>query len=152
MCFRPLHRWWVTSEQNTRGLRNSELSVTLTEGTNNSTALLKREKVHISCWPLDSQLLVAHLLHWEHDLLLHALSQFEVVLVSVLRHWTVQRKRTSVITHNFTLMQSAAVLWWWWLYNLFYFMLTVVVQISSRSLGGNKTSAGQFYFNDFVYL
>lgn len=46
--------------------------------------------------PLDSQLLVAHLLHWEHDLLLHALSQLEVELVSVFRHWTVQKKRTSV--------------------------------------------------------
>lgn len=64
--------------------------------------LLKRRKeqtFRFSCSPLDSQLLVAHLLHGEHHLLLHALSQFEVELVSVFRHRTVQR-RTSVFTHT----------------------------------------------------
>lgn len=46
--------------------------------------------------PLDAQLLVAHLLNGEHDLLLHTLSQFKVELVSVFRHWAGEEKHSRV--------------------------------------------------------
>lgn len=44
--------------------------------------------------PFDAELFVAHLLNRNHDLLLDALLQLEVELISVLRHWTEETRET----------------------------------------------------------
>lgn len=57
--------------------------------------------------PLNAQLLVAHLLNRQHDLLLHTLSQFKVELVSVFRHRAGEEKHSWVAVGTYGLKYNA---------------------------------------------
>lgn len=67
--------------------------------------------ISIPTIPLDAQLLVAHLLNREHDLLLHTLSQLKVELVSVFRHWAGEEKHSRVVVCTYGFKYNAAYLY-----------------------------------------